>query len=296
MFSTTLLASVLLATTALARPSGLSGRLARRAAGRQGQPVQLIAQPATTNVSNVEYSENWAGAVYDSYPSVSGHSAGHGGVYLMGAVGRRALSQPSRARSPSPLRAHPLVAAAVTPPLHGSASTATLATLPSSRPVLTSPSTMAPSHTMVCTANSSLDPPTDHCIAWYEWYPDYAYDFSGISFSAGDSVKLTVTASSTTSGTAVIENLTTGKTVTQDITSSSALCEENAEWIVEDYEEGDSLVPFADFGTVTFTGASATTGSGSVGPSGATLIDIEQNNEVLTSASVSGSDVTIKYV
>ena len=29
--------------------------------------------------------------------------------------------------------------------------------------------------------------------AWYEWYPDYAYDFSGISFSAGDSVKLTVT-------------------------------------------------------------------------------------------------------
>ena len=109
-------------------------------------------------------------------------------------------------------------------------------------------------------------------------------------------MKLTVTASSTTSGTAVIENLTTGKTVTQEITSSSALCEENAEWIVEDYEEGDSLVPFADFGTVTFTGASATTSSGSIGPSGATLIDIEQDGEVLTSASVSGSDVTIKYV
>ena len=105
-----------------------------------------------------------------------------------------------------------------------------------------------------------------------------------------------MTASSTTSGTAVIENLSTGQTVTQHITSSSALCEENAEWIVEDYEEGDGLVPFADFGTVTFTGASATTGSGSVGPSGATLIDIEQDGEVLTSASVSGSSVTIRYV
>ena len=148
---------------------------------------------------------------------------------------------------------------------------------------------------------TSYLPPTCHLwsntiLAWYEWYPDYAYDFSGISFSAGDSVKLTVTASSTTSGTAVIENLSTGQTVTQHITSSSALCEENAEWIVEDYEEGDGLVPFADFGTVTFTGASATTGSGSVGPSGATLIDIEQDGEVLTSASVSGSSVTIRYV
>lgn len=25
--------------------------------------------------------------------------------------------------------------------------------------------------------------------SWYEWYPDYAYDFSGITFSAGDSGK-----------------------------------------------------------------------------------------------------------
>jgi len=131
--------------------------------------------------------------------------------------------------------------------------------------------------------------------AWYEWYPDYAYDFSGISFSSGDVVKLTVTASSTTSGTAVIENTTTGKTVTQKITSSSALCQENAEWIVEDFEEGSSLVEFADFGTVTFTDASATTSSGTVSPSGATAIDIEQNGKVLTSVSI-GSDVTIKYV
>lgn len=37
--------------------------------------------------------------------------------------------------------------------------------------------------------------------AWYEWYPDYAYDFTGITFAAGDIVKVTVEASSDTSGT-----------------------------------------------------------------------------------------------
>lgn len=72
--------------------------------------------------------------------------------------------------------------------------------------------------------------------AWYEWYPDYAYDFSGISFSAGDSVTVTVTATTTKSGTAVIKNNTKGTSVSKTITSSAALCEENAEWIVEDYE------------------------------------------------------------
>ncbi|EPT01947.1 hypothetical protein FOMPIDRAFT_1119172 [Fomitopsis schrenkii] len=259
MFSATLLASVLLATTALARPSGLNGRLARRAAGRQGKPVQLIAHPETTNVSHVEYSENWAGAVYDSYPSGS----------FTAVTGTFTVPTPS-----TPSGGSGSYSASAWVGIDGdTCDTAILQT----------------------GVDFTIDDGDVSYDAWYEWYPDYAYDFSGISFSAGDSVKLTVTASSTTSGTAVIENLTTGKTVTQDITSSSALCEENAEWIVEDYEEGDSLVPFADFGTVTFTGASATTSSGSIGPSGATLIDIEQDS-VLTSVSVSGSDVTIKYV
>lgn len=72
---------------------------------------------------------------------------------------------------------------------------------------------------------------------------------------------VTVTATSTTAGTAVVENVSKGTTVTHTFTSQSqALQELNAEWIVEDFESGNALVPFADFGTVTFTGASATTG------------------------------------
>lgn len=135
-----------------------------------------------------------------------------------------------------------------------------------------------------------------HRLAWYEWYPDYAYDFSGISFNSGDSVTITVTAATTKSGTAVIKNNSSGKSVSKSITSSAALCQQNAEWIVEDFEEGGGLVPFANFGTVTFTGASAgLVSGGTTSPSGASLIDIQQNGKVLTSSSISGSSVTVKH-
>ena len=138
---------------------------------------------------------------------------------------------------------------------------------------------------------------TDYSAAWYEWYPDYAYDFSGISFSPGDSVTLTVTASSTTSGTAVITNNSKGKTVTKSITSSSALCEQDAEWIVEDFMENDEVVPFANFGSVVFTVAEATTKkSGTVGPTGSNTFDTEQNGVILTNVSTSTSSVSVVYV
>ncbi|KAH8701554.1 putative aspergillopepsin [Talaromyces proteolyticus] len=133
--------------------------------------------------------------------------------------------------------------------------------------------------------------------AWYEWYPDYAYDFSGITISAGNTIKITVTASSKTAGKATVENVSTGKTVTHSFSGeSAALCEYNAEWIVEDFESGSSLVPFANFGTVTFTGAQATKSGSTVDTSGATIIDIKQNNKVLTSSSASGSTVKVSYV
>ncbi|KAI1413065.1 peptidase A4 family-domain-containing protein [Hypoxylon sp. FL1857] len=128
--------------------------------------------------------------------------------------------------------------------------------------------------------------------AWYEWYPDYgAYDFSGIPIKAGDTITVTVTASSSTGGTATVENVTTGKKVSHTFTSQSgSLCETNAEWIVEDYSSGGSLVSFADFGTVQFTGASV---NGGTGVSGATIIDIQQNGKILTDCSTSGSSTVV---
>jgi hypothetical protein len=91
---------------------------------------------------------------------------------------------------------------------------------------------------------------------------------------------------------------TKGKTVTKTVANQPSLCLENAEWIVEDFEEGGGLVPFANFGTVTFTvtGASATTTSGTVGPGSVTIIDIRQSGTVYTSSSAGSSSVTVSYV
>ncbi|KAI1321865.1 peptidase A4 family-domain-containing protein [Xylariaceae sp. FL0255] len=135
--------------------------------------------------------------------------------------------------------------------------------------------------------------------AWYEWYPDYSYDFSGFPISAGDEIKMTVIATSKSAGTATLENLTSGKTVTHKFSgeTQNKLCEYDAEWIVEDFEEGNSLVTFVDFTTVTFTGASAVKNGQSVGVTGAAILDIKQDSTVYTDCTTSGSStVTCKYV
>ncbi|KUL83680.1 hypothetical protein ZTR_07507 [Talaromyces verruculosus] len=136
--------------------------------------------------------------------------------------------------------------------------------------------------------------------AWYEWYPDYAYDFSGIDIGTGDDIKVTVTSTSNKAGSAVIENLSNGQSVTQSLTapaSTATLGGQNAEWIVEDFESNGAQVPFADFGKVSFTHAAAgTANGGSVGTSGVDLLDILQNGRILTSASApSDSEVDVEY-
>lgn len=132
--------------------------------------------------------------------------------------------------------------------------------------------------------------------AWYEWYPDYAYDFSGISLTAGDSITATVEATSKTGGTVTIINNSKGTTVSHAFTGQPALCEYDAEWIIEDFDTS-SLVPGVDFGTITFTDAYATELNGTkVYPFGATIVEIEQSGKVLTSCSASSTAVTCSYV
>jgi len=257
----TLASTLLLAGGAIAAP-GTARRAERhrkRVANRSGNPMirsdgPAAAAAAADNITNVEYSSNWAGAVLigTGYTSVTGTFT---------------VPTPSTTGSGSAW-------------VGIDGDTCDTAIL----------------QTGIDWTKSGSSITYD---AWYEWYPDYAYDFSGITIAAGDSIKVTVTASSDTTGTAVIENVTSGTTVTHTFTGGEDgdLCEYNAEWIVEDYEENDELVTFADFGSVEFTSCSATDGSGTVGTTGATILDIEQNSKVLTDCSVpSSSEVLCTYV
>ncbi|KAK2463899.1 hypothetical protein APHAL10511_004071 [Amanita phalloides] len=132
--------------------------------------------------------------------------------------------------------------------------------------------------------------------AWYEWYPAHAVYLTHFPLGAGDNIRLTVTAYSATTGMAIVENLTNGQKVSQNISSSSPLCRQNAEWVVEDFYSNGVLVPVCNFGTVAFTDASATSISGpDMSPNGATIFIMQQKGRVLTSVSENSSGVTISY-
>jgi hypothetical protein len=105
-----------------------------------------------------------------------------------------------------------------------------------------------------------MRPPLTLASAWSEWLPayqQYTYDFVA---AAGDSITATVTATSPTSGTGSLYNARTGQTWSVEMSDQPALCLQTAEWIVEDLMTSDGgFVPFANFGTVSFTQMSATT-------------------------------------
>lgn len=106
-----------------------------------------------------------------------------------------------------------------------------------------------------------------------------------------------VTASSTTEGTVIMENKSAGKTFTKTVTSSSELCLADAEWIEEDLVIDSDDIGLADFGTVTFEDAVATTKTGTLSLTGdASYMDIEDSEgNQLTSSSSTSNTVVIKY-
>ncbi|KAI9717579.1 MAG: hypothetical protein M1828_007140 [Chrysothrix sp. TS-e1954] len=135
---------------------------------------------------------------------------------------------------------------------------------------------------------------------WYEWYPNPLTYFDGFTPSAGDTINVALKSLSPSQGTAVLTNQNTGQSVSKtfDAPSSTAtLRGQNAEWIVEDFSSGGSLVPFVDFGTVTFTGCAATAGGQTVGTAGAETLEITgSGGNVLTGVTFpDASSVQIVY-
>ncbi|KAM6490296.1 Peptidase A4 family domain containing protein [Amanita muscaria] len=251
------LTALLLTTAAFAAPEGAIARRSRRSASRQSNPVQRLSGntslTAATNTSNVAYTDTWAGAVWDSYPPNTFYKV----------TGTFTVPTPSA----------PNGIASVWVGIDG----------------------------YTCQA-ANLQIGIDMYYkngaitydSWNEWWPARPHFYSSpIAIRAGDNIRLTITALSTTSGRTLIENLTTGLSESHFLSSPShPLCLQNAEWIVED----PSLGPFCNFGTVTFSSASAYLHNGKIiSPSGAVQVNIKQKGKILTS--VSGSDtVTVKYV
>ncbi|KAF7159661.1 hypothetical protein CNMCM5623_005041 [Aspergillus felis] len=274
-FQTSILAATLLAGSALSAPSSRSlERIRARALARQSHPMDgtgASAADADPNAkhrasdSKVAYSKNWSGAVLEqppvsaSYTAVSATITVPEATAVAGATGQQASS--AWVGIDGDTYANAILQTGV---------------------------------------DFYVDPDGTHSYdAWYEWFPDNAHGFD-LAINHGDVVVVKVQSTSPSEGVAIIENQTSGKTVSTTLTAptpTATLAGQNAEWIVEDFQSGSTMVPLADFGRVTFTGAQANAGGQSYGLSNATLIDMQQNGKILThSTIVTDSELTVDYV
>lgn len=136
--------------------------------------------------------------------------------------------------------------------------------------------------------------------AWYEYIPEasIAYE-NNIEVNPGDVITVTVTRDGFNGGTTTLVNTSNGQQGSHTFSGQTdgTLCGTNAEWIVEDFEQNSSLVPFADFGTVTFTGSTAVINGQTVSAGGdnAQNFHLNQGNGDLTSTTISGDTVVISY-
>lgn len=119
--------------------------------------------------------------------------------------------------------------------------------------------------------------------AWYEMYPQPSYLIKAITVQPGDVINAEVSYSGG-SFTLYIKDQTNGASFTTTLANTTAQ-RSSAEWVVEAPSSfSGKVLPLADFGTVTFTGASATIGS-HTGP----ITDTAWQNDPMTMVTSSGT-------
>ncbi|KAK4149301.1 protease [Chaetomidium leptoderma] len=112
--------------------------------------------------------------------------------------------------------------------------------------------------------------------AWWEWYPEAAFNINGLKVKPGDWVSVNITARSASSGIVVITNAQQGYSVTMEISNGPKLCRKDAEWIVEDFYDSGEQVGLAHFSDLWFVEVAASTASGkNIGLDGATMVHIQ---------------------
>ena len=150
--------------------------------------------------------------------------------------------------------------------------------------------------------------------AFWELLPAFATYFTGFTVYPGDTIEATVFETTTGAWETRVDDLTTGISgvmvtgegwgVLPDGSSTfpsqgstvglTYLGGYSAEWIVEDYDQNGSQVPFADYGTVTFTDLSTSLSSWSL--TWSESIALVQSGTVLsTPAPPTGTGFSVSY-
>lgn len=253
---------------------GLIERLeARGARARQSLPLDRIDNTSQENgvlikegsgSADVQYSKNWAGVVHEQPPA--------SGTY-------RAVSATFTVPNPTPTsNSGETQAASAWVGIDGD--TYTKAILQTG--------------VDFWTANG-----TKHYDAWYEWYPNNAANFH-LGVSAGDVIVAKVESTSPSEGVAIIENKSSGKSASKTLSAPSTtatIAGQNVEWIVEDFNSGNTMVPFVNFGEIKFSGAQAQTSNDEiVGLNNAAILEIQQKGRLLASVNVlSDTELDVTY-
>ncbi|KAJ6447145.1 peptidase a4 family domain-containing protein [Purpureocillium lavendulum] len=124
--------------------------------------------------------------------------------------------------------------------------------------------------------------------AWYEFYPGNMTYAREVPVAVGDSVYVSVVATSATTGTIYIENQTNQKSHTYYLQSDfGPLCLQHAEWIAEAPGK-----PLPNFSTFTMSGAKGTTSGGRTFDMQGSDMDYMEYYGPCHSQLESGSDVT----
>lgn len=265
--TTTILTTAILAGSSLAAPrNGIVDRLqARGALLRQSLPAEkkgVLLKEGTEGV-NVQYSKNWAGVVREKPPASATYTA---------VSATFTVPEPTATDDSGDMQA-------VSAWVGIDGDTYTKAILQTGIDAYTQ------------NGKQTFD-------AWYEWYPLSAENFD-LELSAGDVVVAKVEAFSPSKGVAIIENESSGQSVTKTLSApstSATLAGQNAEWIVEDFNTGNSMVPLVNFGKVDFSGALAEAGGREYGVNDVAVLDIQQNGDVKAHVEIqSDTEFSVTY-
>lgn len=133
---------------------------------------------------------------------------------------------------------------------------------------------------------------------WYEWWPATSYEYNPqLGVSAGDTVRMTVNAWTSTSGNATLENLTTGQMVHRDFYNQAALCGEDAEWVLEDFGDyNGGHVPLVNFGEVDILDTWAWGNNGWSNTDGANIVNLEIDGRQRSSCGSNANGVRCDYL